>query len=500
LLDGLLHLVSQREAQPKQFRRCYQGLLAGYFGFDWYAETGEVAIGNWTDIREFLRERLKTTLKASASRSGVPDWLQTLNSHHNLLTEDPCSSYARGLVRGDSTKLKEVCDGLGIASSSWVWSDALMAYVRLVCEQEDRGFKKGLDGVLDLLNGRGDIKLPPVLAMNASALSVVRYASCAEKTEHPALRDTCVQWIGNPWLKRTAWDAHVKNEPARQMVDGWLKRQLIKDFFELLAQDGSAELGRLRYWLKWEPHIADMWFVLGSDARRNRTPEFAELRKRMAGRDRSLLDSTDQNNAFVMRIGSLLVIEFGVTNNACFVFAASDFSQSLDQASFSVHVLKQKLHATKLSHTPGWPYRFDQALKMKLESVPASKGTLKPSVVRPIRPVQDESSEWESYRNRHLSERASVPRTAKAPTIQALVPSPGVSTNTSTKRMSQSDFNMIKTMCVQHGIEWEDHRSKNGALWIVITDPRKRLGFATLLGRFGFKYADGKGYWLKDTE
>ena len=500
LLDGLVTMVSQRESQPKQFRRCYQGLLTGYFGFDWYGEPGDSAIDNWTVLRGYLHDRLKPTLQAAATRGGVPDWLHTLNAHHNLLTDDPCSRYAQALSRGDSAQLRDVCTGLGIAGSSWVWSDALMAYVRLVCEARDGGFRKGLNGILDLVNGRADIKLPAVLAVTATALSVARYASCVEKPEHADLRDTCVYWIGNPWLKRTAWDAHVNDEPARQMVDGWLKRQLIKDFFELLAQDGSAELGRLQYWLKWEPHITDMWFVLGADARNNRTPEFAELRKRMAGRDRSLGDTTDQNNAFVMRIGPLLVIEFGVTNNACFVFAASDFRQSLDASSLSVHVLKQRLHSTKLSHTPGWAYRFDQALKKKLESVPASKGVLKPSVGRPTRPVKTESSEWESYRNKHLADRAAV-RPSPLPTVKQASVSPHViSTNINRRSMTQSEFDVIQRLCAQHNIEIEDNRLKKGALWILAPNRKGRLGLSSLLDRYGFRYVEGKGFWLKDEE
>jgi hypothetical protein len=33
LFEKLIRLVESRQAQPKQFRRCYQGLLSGYFGY-----------------------------------------------------------------------------------------------------------------------------------------------------------------------------------------------------------------------------------------------------------------------------------------------------------------------------------------------------------------------------------------------------------------------------------------------------------------------------------
>ena len=51
------------------------------------------------------------------------------------------------------------------------------------------------------------------------------------------------------------------------MVNSWLKVRLIKDFFDLLSEDRSADSRRLNYWLGFlEPAIQDMWFVLGADA------------------------------------------------------------------------------------------------------------------------------------------------------------------------------------------------------------------------------------------
>lgn len=497
MVDGVLQAVERREGQPRQFRRCYQGLLGGYFGFDWYAESEGQAIDNWTVIREFLRERLKSVLKASASRSGVPDWLQVLNSHHNLLTDDPCSRYALALSRGDSTKLKEVCEGLGIPNSSWVWSDALIAYVRLVCEQDERGFKKGLESILNLVNGQNEIQLPPVLRTTAAALCVMRYSRCTDKVEHAALRDTCVQWIGNPWLKRTAWDAHVNDEPARQMVDSWLKRRLVQDFFELLAYDGTADLRRLNYWLKWAPQITDMWFVLGSDARDNRTPEFMDLRRRMSGRDRVLTDNNSQNNAFVMRVGPLLVIEFGVTGNACYVFAAADFRTSLERPIFSIHELKQRASATRLSHMASWEYRFDFELKRLLQSVPASKGTLK-SFESPA--SGGSMPAWAA--RQALAAVQVAERNSAVATLASAMNTKGASASadqspSARKGLTSDQLHTIRALCEQKGVEWEDNRPKGGAFWVLIPDRSKHLSVALLLNQWGFQHTAGRGYWFK---
>jgi hypothetical protein len=466
LLEGLLLLVQQQETRQKQFRRCYQGLLHGYF--EWDRHTEGVAGAHWHRLGTFLNHKLQPVLDAVSQRGRTPDWLQTLNHHRNLLTDDPCSRYAKRLAQGDFVELKTVCTGLGIAGSSWVWHDALMAYVQWVCVCDDDAFLRALPRVLQLVNGQADLKLPPMLSTQATALTVVRYSRCASKPEHAELRDTCLHWIGNPWLKRTDWDATVKHEPARQMVDSWLKRRLIRDFFELLAQDGAADLRRLNFWLKREASITDMWFVLGSDARFNQSAAFIDLRKRMEGNLRILSDNHAQNNAFVMRIHQLLVIEFGVTGNACFVFAAADFHTSLAQKTFSIHELKQKTPApvARLSHQSHWEWKFDDELRKLLCNVPLSKSAL-----------YDQSAPSPQPAQTVFRSRLPTPAIPKTPSI---------------------DQDVIWQLCKQNNIQWEDNRPKQGALWVLIPDRNKRPGLAALLDRGGFRYAHGKGFWLKN--
>ena len=507
--DVLLGLVDAHEVQTKQFRRCYQGLLAGYFGFDRHVTGAGDSNGNWQRLRGYLHERLIPTRKAAKARGTAPAWLQTLFEHKNLLTDDPCTRYAKGLSRGDTNELKIVCSGLGITGSSWVWQDALMAYVHAVCAFPDAKFANELSLLLDLINGRSEVRLPSAMATQATAMAVIRYRASASQPEHVALRDTCIHWIGNPWLNRTAWDARVNHEPAREMVNGWLKRRLIKDFFELLAQDGSADLRRLHYWLKWEPQITDMWFVLGTSARENHGTAFMELRKRMTGRARILTDNNHQNNAFVMRIGPLLVIEFGVIGNACYAFAAADFRTSLERNIFTIADLKQKALATRLSHQSYWEDRFDYELRLLLQTVPSSKGQLRtldlPQVDRKaLRDGYQTSSQrgtafvLPSFENLggHVAASisgAQVPETLKS-TEGNLSP-----TQRMGRKLTATEFDSLCRMCEVRGIDWEDNRSKGGALWLLVPNRRKlRAAFIGVLDHYGFRYTDGKGFWLKD--
>ncbi|WP_454724175.1 MULTISPECIES: EH signature domain-containing protein [Cupriavidus] len=455
LLNRLLMLVDEQHGQPKQYRRCYQGLLHGYFGFDRGGNSVSPAEVNWKTLRGFLDSRLDPIRQTALHRGSCPSWLTTLSDHRNLLTDNPCHRYAKALARSNTDELRSVCAGLGIPDRSWVWDEALMAYVRTVCGRDDRSFQDGLSGVLQLINGRLDLKLPETLAKRATAMAVVRYAACAERPEHASLRDTCLARIGNPWMQRVAWDAAVGEEPARKMVEGWIKRRLIRDFFEHLAADGTADRRRLEYWLKWEPHISQMWFVLGSSALRNQSAAFQSLRKRMAAQARKLVDSDDENNAFIMQIGHLIVIEFGKTGNACFVYQAADFEADLDAASFDTNRdLKQRDKRERLIHNGSWEWKFDDTLKAML-------------------------------------------RTA-SPAVRQQTPVGTQTGATTSPRLSAAQFNEIRRLCTDYAVEWDDNRPKGGALWVLLTEPKRLPKLSVKLRTLGFNYKEGRGFWIKE--
>ena len=516
LFKAVLSLVEDHSQYPKQFRRCYQGLLSSYFGFVHGQDGLGEADRRWVSLRGYLASNLSPLIKVSSKRGTLPVWLETLQQHKNLLTDQPCKRYAEALSKDDTTELKGVCAGLGIPGNSWVWDEALLAYVRLVCEADESYFKRKLTSVLTLINGQASLKLPFALSVKSTAMLVKRYARCADKPEHPGLRDTCLEWIGNPWLKKTAWDAHVNDEPARQMINSWLKQRLIRDFFELLAADGAADLRRLNYWLKWEEKISDMWFVLGTEARFNRTASFKDLRKRMEGRYRYLIDNNVQNNAFVMRIGPLLVIEFGVTGNACYVFAAADFKADLDQMEFDVnHDLKQKLHATRLTHQASWEPKFDYELKRLLQSAPASRGELRShdrgasrsvpapqTMAKPPAPARSGPPSTSPYAG--LTQRPVWPFAGNATSQSNPSATPVASSTPSTSRtqtkstLDSMQFEQLKRLFAKHKVEWEDNRAKGGALWVLIPNRNQHPAVRDVLSLHAFRFVEGKGYWLKD--
>lgn len=479
----VISAVESEQPNARRYRRCYQALLQSYFAFTEVDALASktVAKGNFNTLRAYLSSNLPVVTRPAA-KLAAPAWVGVLKEHANLLTDDPCSRYVSELVKGGTDRLSAVCDGLGISRESWVWHEVVLAYLREVCELDDKAFANVLPRALDLANGQMNLKLDESTARNVIAELVKRYERSTPRPEHPRLRDLAVAFIGNPWLKKTAWDAWVKHEPARKMVDGWLKVRLIRDFFELLAQDGAAEKRRLDYWLRFESVIDDMWFVLGDDARANRTPEFKELRSRMTGRDRVLAgNTTSNNNAFVMRIGKLLLIEFGVTNNACFVYDAPNFFLDLDQQHLQITELKQPASATKLSHTWGWETKFDNEICPRIGFWPSGrpKGRSSPGAGAGASPEERSSHtvDW--------------PFATKAATYGTKP----VANSSTVPQSEGGDLAVWLRYCSANGIKYEDLRSKGGSLW-VYADASQNPGVLHWLERLGFKLKPGRGYWL----
>ena len=262
-------------------------------------------------------------------------------------------------------------------------------------------------------------------------------------------------------LEQTKWDAFVDHEPARQMVTSWLKQQLIKDFFELLAQDGAADIRRLNYWLKWEKHITEMWFYLGEMAFRDQRTAFKDVRERMGGSIRQLEEpSRPENNAFVMRIGEYLVIEFSTKNNAMFIYQADQASPDMKYTYRTTPRLKNlKGSLGKHSHMGSWESSFDHVLRRRLsQSVPAA--TSQPPIYR---------------------------STSSQPT-----PHP-----TSASGVLPLNMSELRTVVDVSKARIEDYRAKQGNLWVTLTDKSQDPGLATYLERRGFKYVAGRGYWIK---
>jgi hypothetical protein len=460
--------------------KCLQALLRGYWSFPLHADhTDEVALAGFRALGAWL-ERKRRALESSPGRK--PGWMSPLSEHSNLLGSNPCERYGPSLLEGNTAPLRSAVESLAIPTDSWVMQEAVLSQMKSASKLRDDDFKSVLDKLMPIATGKAGVFVPRALQTKCVALLVARYSRCSSAPEQRTLRDAAVSVIGNPWLRRASWDAAVvdsKGRPddgAREMINGWLKRRLIGDFFELLSADGAGDTRRLDYWLRFEPFVEDMWFALGTDAQYRRGEEFEDFRHRARGRLLDLDQTTADNNAFVMRIGEYLAVEFGAKGNAFYLFRwetiPSTLSQKLlsgkERSSVSVHDLKNRKHIDRLIHRDSesagltWEQKFDDVICPLIGQ-------------RPNEPAR---------------RFGNAPRVKPAKTAPKRVAASGMRVD----GMSSS-FNMaaLARFALRNDIKIDDHRPKGGALWVRTDD--QSITVVLALRRWGFDYKAGKGWW-----
>ena len=455
------------EAQPEMGRRsrCFQALLSSYWAFPINGkQASDDAKAGWRELREWLRAERERILR---SKEPKPPWFAALTKHAALLTDQPCDKFGAALLRGDSSELRDAMESLAIPSDSWVLEESVFAQMRAGCDLTDEPFKATLPNLINIGTGRGGVELGDSLRLRCVALLVSRYAKCRERPEHMALRDAAVSIVGNPWLRRASWDAWVvdargkPDDQSREMVNGWLKRRLITDFFELLSVDGTGDSRRVDYWLRFEPAIEDMWFALGWNARYRRGEQFSDFRNRAKGRLLDLDGTTADNNAFVMRVGRYLLVEFGAKGNAMYPFEWARLSQPIleilnsGQSKSLIHIdqLKDK---TRLLEGRKHPHHSDSAVLS-----------------------------WEQKFDAYL-----VPRIGWRPSIASR--QPGAVRRVRNESFSEDTWsNFART----HSLRVENYRSRQGALWVLGVEQPAHV--AAQLEAWGFRARYPRG-WFKE--
>lgn len=440
--------------------RCFQALLSSYWTFPLHdrATTDEARVG-WREMRDWLRSERWNIMR---SRESVPLWFAGLTRHIELLGDTPCDKFGAALLKGDFSALNDAMESLAIPNASWVMMEAILAQMKASAGLADEAFKELLPQLLPIAMGKGGVEIGDALRVRCVAQLVSRYATCMDRPEQMALRDAAVTTIGNPWLRRTNWDASVvdgSGQPdgqAREMVNGWLKRRLISDFFVLLSVDGTGDPRRLDYWLRFEPIIEDMWFALGRDAQTQRGEHFHEFRANAKGRLLSLEESTADNNAFVMRIGEYLAVEFGATGYfRLFKWSSlgptfiDTLTSSLSRKRISHKYLRALDYEERMKHIDAasrtWEQKFDERICPLFGRRPADPpraiGTARARASRGPTPV-----EWGAF-------------------------------------------------VMTHKLSVEDHRARGGALWVLGGELPK--GIVSKLKMWGFQQRVPRG-WFKE--
>jgi hypothetical protein len=358
----LMHAVENYRNRPVLFRRCYRGLLNGYFSYDHRSETCPPSgVENWLDLRTFL-DKWKGNLYDKGHK---PEWITALDEHPNILSAEPCQRYGDMAIQGDQSAFDDIRNRLAISDDSWLIRSIVDAQIAAAIKYSDTEFKRFIDSLLKLLSEHN------LLIDSGLSKIINRYANCSERRVHEGLRDFAVAQWRNPWLSLNAARWGSVTEDARKMVAGWLKEKLIAHFFSLLAEDGANDRRRVTFWQQYSEDISDMYFALGKQALARNSVDFKKMREDMDGRILKLINAgSPTNNAFIMIIGNNVIVEFGTIGNAAFIFdkrMALPFKlESNTQVAADADGLKNRYSPSfvgRLIHNGSWEGEFSATLR-----------------------------------------------------------------------------------------------------------------------------------------
>lgn len=343
--------------EPESLRAIYFPLLYGYFA----VEQDEInkRPNNWVQLRNILNSNRSMLFQATLKPK---KWLTTLTDHPEVLSLDPSKRFIRDFLQSsDDSRVSSQLESLSIAPNSWFWDSLINSSIKFVKTMKEEDYFKVIPRFL-LLSEKNPIYTTAIL----TAL-LERYASTSKRTlVHEALKSVCLTQWGNPQYDSSAGWRNVSPE-TRKMVVQWFVRADLEAFFKLFSH--TADVDRFDYWIKFIDKISFSQIFLGSAAVQSRHAEHRKFRELNRGRLKNLTSSTPSNNAFLLKIDNVHIVDFSDTGNACYGYNELPFN--LSKQNITVHELKSKQHsifrngfdeAVGLSHAGNWEARFDEKL------------------------------------------------------------------------------------------------------------------------------------------
>ena len=356
LFPRLLTATDEFTGQPRSFRRCFRGLLHVYFVYDGEGpQTSPVGRHNWSELRSYLHTR-----KFAIHVDGIqPEWIDAIWAHTNLLTADPVSRYAAQVLDGDATEVNSIRARLEIQDGTWLMRKLILAQIETATKESDNRFSSRTGRLLKLLDGH------PSLEDEGLAVVIDRYAGMSVPQPHPSLRDRAIASWGNPTFKRHSTQWSRVSPVAKQMIAAWATLDIIRQFFEVLSDDRQTDKRRLEFWQRYHEQIQGVYFALGSAAMNARDADSQRIRKQMGDHLLTLKrGGSASNNAFIMQMGDVVAVEFGVKGNACYLYKKSALPFVL-RGEVAPDELRSVDSLDRLTHADGydkWEEKFATAL------------------------------------------------------------------------------------------------------------------------------------------
>jgi len=449
---------------PRQYRKCYQGLVRSYFDYDGLGRSvPDAGKQNWGMLRKYLS--IRAPLIADAETN--PEWTTCAMDNAALFSESPCAALAKQLEAGKAEQVKRIRELLNITDASWFTRELLLARIEQATKLGNPTFQHDVSRLLKMIAGN------EVLRDRGLQLILNRYANVPLTPQHPALKEASVVGWGNPWLSSNKDRWGGVSEEAKGMVSDWLKLEFVELFFSKLADDGIGDPRRVDFWRKYVKCMDNIHFALGSTAMYSNEKDFKEIRKKLRGLLVPLEDTNGLNNAFIMTMGDLVAVEFSGASNAFYGYDAKcrlpfDLSQPVRTPVDGHNSLKNSERALYLRHTDNalgfdyWEDRFEEELR---------EHQIHPGKASPRRVT-----------------------THTAPPAPAVPPAPPAATSSRSDVFNKDNLNALVRRL---GAAVSDKTKDGGALWVLAADSNAEA--RRLLTLWGFTYKKEKGWWRKPS-
>ena len=386
--------------------------------------------------------------------------------------------------------------GLNIQQSSWLITNTVLGQIEISTTYGDQSFKSLINMMLELLTEHR-----MVLEQGLAKL-LIRYGQSADRSAHTVLRDFSVKEWGNPWLVSNSTRWRLVDDHAREMVSGWLKLDIIREFFDLLSQDGNGDRRRFKFWARYVEQMNDMYFVLGRNAREDQRIDFKAMRDRMAGRLLDLVGSGSDDNAFVMMIDKYAIVELGNTGNATFIFEKDKLPFQLSGA-VSRDGLRRPDCRMRLTHVNSdWEMRFSSRLYSELRiredmysnlvSHPheAQKRVVEDDTVSHTKSIADASRKQPSGSGDRTQAQGAASNVPNRPNDAR---GGGGNGRIQTGNLLFDKLHGLIEYCKEQSFKIEDYRNKGGRLWVITNNAS--LAANERLQALGCAYAERRSSW-----
>lgn len=335
----------------------YFPLLYSYFALD------NEDVKDKPEIWVRLREVLNTNRSGVYRNSKQPKkWMSTLVDYSEILSNSPTKSFVKRFLQDqDSSSLSRELESLQMAPNSWFWDDLIKSSIKSIKDMNEQDYLKVIPRFIGLAEQKA------LCAADILVALLERYAKTSEREKvHEVLKCLALNQWGNPQYDSSAGWNNV-NPDTKRMVIQWFVRADLEAFFKLFS--ASADVNRFKYWIKFIDKISFSQIFLGPSALQSQQTQHKKFRELNRGRLKELMGSTSSNNAFLLKIENVYIVDFSDTGNACYAYNYLPYKDKNRRILIGELKNKNTVLFVKdgkkiaLSHSGDWEARFDKHLE-----------------------------------------------------------------------------------------------------------------------------------------